>query len=95
LRVKQNTEELLKIENKNLFASVDAARRRHVLGTVTFSIAHSHALCHANNVKGLVDVEVWMREGGVPLRMVAEGCKNIVEFQCKITIYAPNTLFSQ
>jgi hypothetical protein len=62
---------------------------------VTFSIAHSHALCHANNAKGPVDVEVWIREGGVPLRMVAEGCKNIVEFQCQITIYAPNTLFSQ
>jgi hypothetical protein len=94
LRVKQNSEELFKIEKKNLFTSVDAARR-HVLETVTFSIAHSHALCHTNNVKEPVDVEVWIREGGVPLRMVAEGCKNIVEFQYKITIYAPNTLFSQ
>ena len=77
MRVKQNTKELLKIENKNLFASVDTARR-HVLGTVTFSIAHSHVLCHANNAKELVDVEVWIREGGVPLRMTADGCKNIV-----------------
>jgi hypothetical protein len=96
LSVKQNVEELLKIENKNLFASVNTTRRRCVLQeAVTFSIGHSYVLCHANNVKEPVDVEVWIREGGVPLRMAVEGYKNIVESQCKITIYAPNTLFSQ
>jgi hypothetical protein len=52
-------------------------------------------MCHANNAKEPVDVKVWIREGGVPLGMTAEECKNIVEFQCKITIYAPNTLFFQ
>jgi hypothetical protein len=34
-------------------------------------------MCHANNAKEPVDVKVWIREGYVPLRMVAEGYSEI------------------
>jgi hypothetical protein len=68
----QNVEGSLKIENKYLFASVDAAKRRHVLETAMFSIVHSHVLCLAKNVEKLVDVEVWTKVGDVPFRMVVK-----------------------
>ena len=66
----QNVRQSLKIENKYLFTSVGAVKRRRVQETVTFSIAHSHVLYLAKNVEPLVDVEVWTKGGDVPFRMV-------------------------
>ena len=69
----QNVRQSLKIENKYLFTSVNAVKRKHVLGTVTFSIAHSHVLYFVKNVEKLVGVEVWTKGRDVPFRMVVKG----------------------
>ena len=66
----QNVRGSLKIKNKYLFTSIDAVKSKHVLETVTLSIAHSHVLYLAKNVEQLVDVEVWTKGGDVPFRMV-------------------------
>jgi hypothetical protein len=54
-------------------ATVNAVKRKHVLGTVTFSIAHSHVLYLVKNVGKLVGVEVWAKGRDVPFRMVVTG----------------------
>ena len=69
----QNIGGSLKIKNRYLFTSIDAVKSKHVLETVTLSIAHSHVLYLVKNVEKLVCVKVWTKGGDVPFRMVLKG----------------------
>ena len=79
----QNVRGSLKIKNRYLFTSIDAVKSKHVLETVTLSIAHSHVLYLVKNVEKLV-------RGQRKEMSLSEWCfKDKMKFQCKNTIYVP------